>query len=219
LLLRKGRCAGPELAQPGSRLRCSSGPDFRQGARELRSSVLRFGPDQLGARQLDRQAPTVPLGSRVPLRGSGGWSGLSAVGGVRARRTLRPVAAARGAAIGWPSLTSSPDGSRPWQQASRTVPGWLLPPPNLDSLSAPAPGLSSRLVWLSFRRIEKTGRLAGAAPPTPVPAKVIDTSGEGAAPAGLPTGGQNAVSSSGTYSAGLTPYWARWQEGPPAGAW
>ena len=81
LVLPEGALAlGQGLPAPGAVEVLSGG--FRQEEIELRSSVLRFPPEQLEANGAIDKHRLVPLGEWVPGGSLLRWAGLSAVGGV-----------------------------------------------------------------------------------------------------------------------------------------
>ena len=129
LVLPEGALAlGQGLPAPGAVEVLSGG--FRQEEIELRSSVLRFPPEQLEANGAIDKHRLVPLGEWVPGGSLLRWAGLSAVGGVEPgpeSRLLRRPAGDLAVAICYEIA----DGAG-LIGASQAGAGWILASANLD---------------------------------------------------------------------------------------
>ncbi|APD48487.1 apolipoprotein N-acyltransferase [Synechococcus sp. CS-602] len=178
---------------------------FRQEGEELRSSVLRFGPDQLVASSWIDKHRLVPLGEWVPLARLWRWSGLSAVGGVEPGARSRLLPRPEGA-IGVAICYELSDGQA-LAAASRNGAGWLLASANLD----PYPLLlQAQFSALAQLRAIETGRWLVSSANTG-PSQVIDSQGK--VRRRLPAGQAATARFKLDVLSGLTPY-ARWQEAP-----
>jgi apolipoprotein N-acyltransferase len=178
---------------------------FRLEGEELRSSVLRFAPDQrIPSGWIDKHR-LVPLGEWVPLTGLWRWSGLSAVGGVEPGAPSRLLPRPAGA-IGVAICYEISDGQA-LAAASRDGARWLLASANLD----PYPALlQDQFAALGQLRAIESGRWLVSSANTG-PSLVINSQGN--VTQRLP-GGQPATARFELEALdGLTPY-NRWQELP-----
>ncbi|MBM5822333.1 MAG: apolipoprotein N-acyltransferase [Cyanobacteria bacterium K_Offshore_surface_m2_011] len=189
---------------------------FRREGVELRSSLLRFEPDQLRAGGWVDKHRVVPLGEWVPLASLWRWSGLSAVGGVEPGPSSR-LLARPGGDVAVAICYELSDGAA-LAAATRQGARWLLASANLDPYPLQLQGQFAALAQL--RAIE-TGRWLVSSANTG-PSLLVDAGGRlrEQLPPARPATGLFTVQQRST----LTPY-DRWGEGPLiglallAGAW
>ena len=178
---------------------------FRLEGEQLRSSVLRFGPDQRTPSGWIDKHRLVPLGEWVPLAGLWRWGGLSAVGGVEGgspSRLLPRPAGPIGVAIcyeiadGQALAAATGDGAR-----------WLQAAANLD----PYPALlQEQFVALSQLRAIESGRWLVSAANTG-PSLVVNS--QGVVIERLPPGRAATARFELESLGAITPY-VRWRELP-----